>query len=304
MFVSGVTIARNLVKMDYPFVEAIRSALPICDEFIAVVGDSDDGTLEAVRRINDPKIRILQTTWSDKVTPRKCILAQQTNLGLHLCRGDWAIYLQGNEILHESSLPALREQMETHKDNPAVEALLLERLTFWGDYGHVVRTYPERFKYSPRILRPYIGMYSIRDAMSCAVFDGFSMRGRYPRAVDTGQDLFRYGFVRSPALLAAKYRDAVHIKATETNVGEDHFYKTICKQCVGRFEGAHPAVMRDRANAFAHTLSDNDPRWRTKPTLKERQRLLESAFYTRFGVPRRRNTRYVLLGNYRLKPRP
>ncbi len=303
MFVSGMTIAKNLVRLDYPFIEAIRSALPLCDEFVAVIGDSDDGTFEAVQQLNDPKIRIVRTTWSEKVTPRKCILAQQTNIGLHLCRGDWVIYLQGNEVLHESSLPALRETMEAHKDNPEVEALLLERLTFWGDYDHVVHAYPERFKYSARILKPYVGMYSVRDAMSFAVFDGYSLNGRYPRAVDTGQDLFRYGFVQSPALLSEKYKLAVHIDGGDPNVGEENYYNYMPRQFVRRFEGTHPALMHDRVKACRFAIVDDDPRWRTKLTLKERQRLMETAFYRQFGLPHWRNTRYKLTGGYRPKPR-
>ncbi|MCS7085789.1 MAG: glycosyltransferase family 2 protein, partial [Bacteroidia bacterium] len=43
MTVGGFTIVRNAVKYDYPFIEAIRSILPICDQMIVAVGDSDDG---------------------------------------------------------------------------------------------------------------------------------------------------------------------------------------------------------------------------------------------------------------------
>jgi hypothetical protein len=41
MFVSGFTIARNVIKYDYPIREAILSILPIVDEMIVLVGDSD-----------------------------------------------------------------------------------------------------------------------------------------------------------------------------------------------------------------------------------------------------------------------
>ena len=46
MKVSGFSFLRDGVKLGYPFVESIRSALPVCDEFIVAVGRSDDGTLE------------------------------------------------------------------------------------------------------------------------------------------------------------------------------------------------------------------------------------------------------------------
>ena len=39
MKISGFTIVRNALKFNYPVVEAIKSILPICDEFIVNVGD-------------------------------------------------------------------------------------------------------------------------------------------------------------------------------------------------------------------------------------------------------------------------
>ncbi len=50
MRLSGITIIKDGITYDYPFVEAIRSALPIVDEFVVVVGKSSDGTREKVRR--------------------------------------------------------------------------------------------------------------------------------------------------------------------------------------------------------------------------------------------------------------
>ncbi|RMH03786.1 MAG: glycosyltransferase family 2 protein, partial [Nitrospirae bacterium] len=52
MKVSGFTICRHAVKFDFPIMEAIRSALPVVDEFIVNVGQSDDGTLDLIRSID------------------------------------------------------------------------------------------------------------------------------------------------------------------------------------------------------------------------------------------------------------
>jgi hypothetical protein len=49
MFVSGFTIARNVVKADYPIKEAVFSILPLCDEMIIAVGKSDDDTLNYIK---------------------------------------------------------------------------------------------------------------------------------------------------------------------------------------------------------------------------------------------------------------
>ena len=65
MKVSGFTFVRNVVKYDYPVVESIRSILPMVDEFIVNVGRCDDGTLEMIRSIGDPKIRIVESVWDE-----------------------------------------------------------------------------------------------------------------------------------------------------------------------------------------------------------------------------------------------
>lgn len=302
ILVSGMTIIRNGIRFGYPFLESIRSILPICDEFVVVVGDCDDGTREAVAAIGDPKLRIVDSHWSPLVRPKQCTLAQQTNLGLHLCRGRWCFYVQGNEVVHEDSLPELRRLMELHAENPQVEALLLERLTFWADYEHVFAVYPRLFKFSVRIVKPHIGMHSIRDAMSFAVFDGWSLRGRYPRAVDTGQWLYRYGCVRRLAEMAAK-GDAVHKSGAKT-LPADHFLVRYPRAYFRRWTLSHPAVMRERQSSFPSQYDCADPRLRITPTWDERRRLWETAWYRRFGFPRRRSNRYRLIGNYLPKQRP
>jgi hypothetical protein len=67
MKVSAFSICRNAVKFDYPIVEVIRSGLPIVDEFIVNVGQSDDGTLELIRSIGSEKIRIVESFWDDNL---------------------------------------------------------------------------------------------------------------------------------------------------------------------------------------------------------------------------------------------
>ena len=52
MKICGFSFVRNGVKFDYPFVEAIRSILPLCDEIIVAVGKSDFNTLEMVRSMD------------------------------------------------------------------------------------------------------------------------------------------------------------------------------------------------------------------------------------------------------------
>jgi hypothetical protein len=79
MKVSGFTFVRNGVKYDYPVVESILSILPVCDEFIVAVGNSEDNTLELIKSINDPKIKIIETIWDDSLREGGRVLAVETD---------------------------------------------------------------------------------------------------------------------------------------------------------------------------------------------------------------------------------
>ena len=79
MKVSGFTFIRNAIKYDYPIVEAIKSILPICDEFIIAIGNSEDETLQLIKNINSPKIKIIETVWDDSLRHGGQVLAIETN---------------------------------------------------------------------------------------------------------------------------------------------------------------------------------------------------------------------------------
>ena len=59
--ISGFSFVKNAVKLYYPVVESIRSALPLVDEFVIACGDSEDGTTELIKAIGDSKVKIIDT---------------------------------------------------------------------------------------------------------------------------------------------------------------------------------------------------------------------------------------------------
>ena len=75
MKVCGFTFIRNAVTFDYPIVEAIQSILPVCDEFIVAVGNSEDNTRDLIESLNSPKIRIIDTEWDDSLRSGGKVLA-------------------------------------------------------------------------------------------------------------------------------------------------------------------------------------------------------------------------------------
>lgn len=303
MKISGLSFIRNGISLGYPFVEAIRSILPLVDEMIVVVGRSEDGTREAVEAIGDARIRIIDSEWHPRITPKASVLAQQTNLGLMHCTGDWVVYVQGNELFHERDLPRMRELMTEHLENPKVEGLLIERLVFYGDYKHFVRAYPDRFKYVVRAFKPWNGVYAITTAMTFSVFEKWGERGRALRCIDSGIDMYRYGKVLSSEAMEYKLKHAPHKLKGDVQVGNDFYYRWQPRDAIRPYRGDHPAVLADRIRAHGFDLDLADARWRTKPTGKERRRLIETGLYRRFGLPKWRPGRYQLVGDFQPKDR-
>ena len=66
--ISGFMIVKDVIEQGYPFVEAIASALPICDEFLVSDGYSTDGTYEVIKKISNlnPKVKVYRCKWPDK----------------------------------------------------------------------------------------------------------------------------------------------------------------------------------------------------------------------------------------------
>ncbi len=129
MKVSGFTFLKNGSILGYPFAESIRSALPLCDEFIVALGPCDDDTDARVREINDPKIRIVHTTWNEKMRMSGYVYGQQKMIAHFNCSGDWAFYIESDEVLHEDEIEPIYSQMKRYIDCPETEA-------FYFDFYH------------------------------------------------------------------------------------------------------------------------------------------------------------------------
>ena len=138
MKISGFTFIKNAEKLYIPAKESILSILPICDEFIIAIGNSDpdDHTLEIIQSINSSKIKLIQTVWNTNAYPKNTIFAQQTEIAKEHCSGDWLFYLQCDEAIHENDLPVIEKACLKHQKNKEVEGFLFKYLHFWGDYQH------------------------------------------------------------------------------------------------------------------------------------------------------------------------
>ena len=135
--VSGFSFVRNAVKYGYPVAAALRSVAPLVDELVVAVGDSDDGTLELVRGLGIPQLRIIETVWDESLRQGGLILSQQTNVALAACRHPWALYIQADEVVHEDDHGRIRAALARWHGDPSVDALRFRFLHFEGTYAYV-----------------------------------------------------------------------------------------------------------------------------------------------------------------------
>ncbi|MFQ5666301.1 MAG: glycosyltransferase family 2 protein [Candidatus Binatia bacterium] len=247
MRVSGFTFVRNAIDLYYPVVESISSILPICDEFVVAAGDSTDGTTELLRTIRDPRLRIIDTVWDRNQFVRGATNAQQTNIALDACTGDWAFYLQADEVVHEDDLMPLVDRMRTCLDDRRVEGLLFDYLHFFADYEHY-QTAHGWYRREVRVVRTGIGVRSWKSAQ------GFRRGGRKLRVVQSGGRVFHYGWVRPPRHMTRKAHafNTIHAgpqRADKRYPDLDQEFDFGRLHGCARYAGTHPAVMRARIAA-------------------------------------------------------
>jgi len=139
MKVSGFTFIKNALIYDYPIVEAIRSVLPLCDDFVVAVGKSNDDTYQLISNIDKHKIKIIETVWDETLRDGGKVLALETNKAFAEISGDsdWAFYIQGDEAVHEQYHDIIRDSMIKYKDRKEVEGLLFKYRHFYGSYDYV-----------------------------------------------------------------------------------------------------------------------------------------------------------------------
>ncbi|HEY4417203.1 MAG TPA: glycosyltransferase [Verrucomicrobiae bacterium] len=272
MKVSGFTFLRNGQKLGYPFVASIRSILPLLDEFIIALGPCDDDTEKMVRDIGDPKIRIIATQWNERIQPdysvKGFVYGQQKSIALFNCTGDWAFYLEADEVLHENDLPKIRASMEKYLDDKRVEALAFDYLHFYGNKNTIAWS-PGWYRSEVRIIRNTIPAWS-SEALFFNVVDGHK-KSRYPRAAHTGTTIFHYGWVRSEAQMNLK-SEATH-KYWDAIPAAKADYAKIDAGMLKLFSGTHPQVVQAWLPA-AENIFQADPNHRPSSREKKHRRML------------------------------
>jgi hypothetical protein len=253
MKVSGFFIIRNGEKFDYPYLESLRSVLPLVDELVVNVGIGEDSTLERIREFTERegmgKVSWFESHWPlDDPEKRRGgkILSEQTNLALDRCTGDWCIYIQADEVLHEADYPALRQALAQADARPEIDGLLFEYRHLYGSFD-VIQDSRSAYRREVRAIRRASGARSVGDAQSFRLADGSK-----PGVLQSGARMYHYGWVRTPEAMREKtvFMDTLYHGADamgsdgRPKTGDNYRYKRFWG--LRRFTESHPAVMAER----------------------------------------------------------
>ena len=246
MKVVGFTFIRNAIKYDYPILEAITSILPICDEFVVAVGESEDDTLGLIQGIDTDKIKIIETVWDDSLRENGQVLAEETNKAFQAIAddADWCFYIQGDEVVHEKYLPAIKKGMEKWLNAPEVEGLLFKYQHFYGSYDYVAAS-AKWYRREVRVVKNYKDIYSYKDAQGFRRGEGQKLKVKLIDAF-----MYHYGWVKQPTAMQKKAEDFNKLwhddEWIEKNIAKAEEFDYSSIDALHKFIDSHPAVMQPR----------------------------------------------------------
>lgn len=241
----GHMVIRNGDYYDYPWREAFASIRPICNKFIFCECFSDkDNTWEELQEMADadPAIVLIRGPWGDNFR----VLAERTNQCINKARElgpDWHYQIQGDEIIHEDSLPHIVRLAHALPKGAGVKV----------HYHHFMGNYETEFDFVyesiVRMAHTSSAWHSTGDACQLA-------GGRFVHDAPEIQ-VYHYGKVHEAVVALRKEKD---FQAMFTELGfPDPRLEEMAKAVGGvdylylferskkwKFQGAHPAVMQKR----------------------------------------------------------
>ena len=268
MKITGVTIIKDAIKNDYPIVEAITSILPLVDEMVVSIGQSDDGTEDLIKSINSKKIKIFYSQWDLSLRKGGVVLAVETNKALmHVSNDtDWVFYIQGDEVLHEKYYENILTAAKKYFNNPKVLGLLFDFVHFYATYNYVGDS-RRWYNKEVRIIRHNKNIQAYKDAQ------GFRLSNKKIEVKQIDACINHYGWVKSPTQMIAKQKNVSQFWNEDTDEWRNYLeiedlYNFNDFDSLVKFTGTHPVVMEKRVKAQQWTLDIDISK--KKFTLKEK----------------------------------
>lgn len=249
MQIDGFTYVRNGFAMGYPFLAAIQSVLPVVDRMIVVVGDSTDGTRDAVEKMNDEKIVIVDSVWDEDKRNSGEIFKEQSNIGIDHIKGDWAFHIQADEVIKEGAGDEILKYIKVADQYDNVDGLLFPFYHFWGDYQHIRHT-RKTHAFEIRAFKNHRDVRSYRDSQGFRIFDPSSDKtvGEKLKVFKTKIPVYHYSYTRNPNLMTTKCNYFDHFYHSDewlTKYGRKSEFDFNKVDRLQEFHGQHPVYMKE-----------------------------------------------------------
>ena len=265
MKISACTFINRGMSLGYPFIESIRSALHLVDEFVIAVGPEPDGTRERIEAIGDDRIRIIDTTWSPDA-PKGFVYSQQTMIALYNGTGRWVLSLQGDEAIHESDCPGLRDLVIRADADGRADAISMPYHHFYGR-PDLVATGPRWYRREARLVRMADRRVIVPSDAQYLVNISGRRRLSYLKAVESNARIYHYGWARSLESHVRKIESTAEFWQEPPRRASP--YESMDPSILKPFTGSHPAEMAPWLETSANRDFEPDPDF--KPSRKDRR---------------------------------
>tara|TARA_R110002072_G_scaffold1989_3_gene16458 strand:- start:21485 stop:22537 length:1053 start_codon:yes stop_codon:yes gene_type:complete len=187
----GFSFLKDGERFDYPYKEMLTCMGQLVEKCYLALGENDDGTSGFVSQF--PHVKVIPTVWDmSKIGDGGLIFSEQTNIALKDLRNEqsdqkeaWGIYLQSDEIIHESEFDQLRKDIE-QAQLQGCDAVRFRYFHFWMSHYEIAvnkRWYPHEI----RAVKLDSDVVNHGDAQG---FSGFK------KVYESDVHIFHYGHVR------------------------------------------------------------------------------------------------------------
>ena len=142
---------------------------------LSSAGESTDDTKKELERLRDenPKIKLIDSDWN-VIKKSGSIMSEKTNIAIKEITGDYGLYVQCDEGIHEKDYDKITRVLKDNINNRNIKGFVFDYIHFFGGYFSYAKKSEKKFFYDKevRIIRNDGTVFSWGDAM------GFKDAGR------------------------------------------------------------------------------------------------------------------------------